>query len=119
MGGAGGTVRMCINTRDCNDGQACTADLCRDQVCVYEPVPDYTVCGSDTGISACLGGVCQLIWTSCGEEGAEDGDFCRPTPEQDPPRLGRCDSGACVVGPRTIGFDCWSGDACKIGLCDE
>lgn len=119
IGGAGGAVRMCINPRDCSDGQACTVDLCRDRVCAYEPVPDYTVCGSDTGVSACLGGECQLIWATCGEQEAEDGDFCRPTPEPDPPRLGRCDSGVCVVSPCTIGFDCWSGEACKIGLCDE
>ena len=79
-GGSGGTVEMCVNPRDCDDDEACTANLCNAQVCAYEPLPDYAVCGSDTGVSACLGGICQLIWTSCEQEGAEDGDFCQPNP---------------------------------------
>jgi hypothetical protein len=116
--GAGGTVRMCVNPRDCSDGEPCTQDLCIDRVCAYEPLPDYTVCGSETGISACLDGACQLIWTSCDQAGAQDGDFCRPSPATDPLRLGRCDAGICVVGPCESSFDCWSGEACEVGICD-
>jgi hypothetical protein len=118
VGGMGGTVRTCVNPRDCDDGEPCTKELCEDGVCAYELLPNQTVCGSDTGVSACLNGTCQLIWTTCNEDGAQDGDFCRPMPEPDPPRLGRCDTGACVVRPCEINFDCWSGEACQLGICD-
>lgn len=119
MGGVGGMPRTCMNPRDCNDNEPCTADLCVAQVCQYEPIPNQTVCLSDTGLSACLAGVCQLIWPSCDDPGAEDGDFCQPMPTPEPARLGRCDAGACVVDPCEIGFDCWNGDACSVGICDD
>lgn len=67
-----------MNPRDCDDGEPCTKELCEDGVCAYELLPNQTVCGSDTGVSACLNGTCQLIWTTCNEDGAQDGDFCHP-----------------------------------------
>ena len=116
-GGTGGTPLMCMNPRDCDDMEPCTNDLCVEQVCAYESLPDNAVCVSDTGLSVCLTGECQIVWPSCTDEGAEEGDFCEPTEEVD--RIGRCPSeGECEVGPCEIAFDCWDGNGCTSGICD-
>jgi len=116
-GGSGG--RGCSVDNDCIDfGQdPCITSMCIEMVCSYDSLPDGQVCPSDTGLSACLGGVCQLIWPSCAEPEAQDGDFCEPT--ESIPRLGRCESGTCVVAPCEIAFDCWDGNVCTVGICDE
>jgi hypothetical protein len=117
MGGGGGSgVERCVNASNCDDQEPCTEDLCIEEVCEYPPLPDNTVCASATGLSACLAGECQLIWASCEDEGAEEGDFCQPTEAVD--RVGRCVARDCVVGPCEIGFDCWDGNACTLGICD-
>ncbi len=117
IGGGGGPVRMCSIPRDCDDNEPCTLDMCTERVCVYGQLPDDTRCGSVTGLSACVGSVCQPIWPSCAEPEAQDGDFCEPEP--DPPRLGRCVSGNCEVQDCEIAFDCWNKDPCASGICDE
>ncbi|NOQ83851.1 MAG: hypothetical protein GQ551_07555 [Myxococcales bacterium] len=66
--------------------------------------PDDAVCVSDTGLSACLTGGCQLIWPSCTGEGAEEGDFCQP--DENVERIGRCE----------IGLDRLDGNACTGGM---
>lgn len=121
MGGDGGTggtdVRFCVNPRDCDDDEPCTKDLCTDRICGYEPLPENTVCASVLGLSACLSGVCQLIWPSCTDEGAGDGDFCES--EEDSTRVGRCVAGSCELLPCEIAFDCWDGDLCTDDVCDD
>jgi hypothetical protein len=118
MGGGGGVVRSCMNPNDCVDfgRDPCITSTCTNMVCRFDSLPDGQVCLSDTGLSACLEGTCQLIWPSCGDEGAQDGDFCEPT--ESIPRLGRCESGACVVNPCEISFDCWDGDPCTSDICE-
>ena len=120
MGGIGGTggsdVQMCTVAHNCDDSEVCTADLCIDQACDHVSLPDDTLCLSSIGISVCMTGVCQLIWASCGDPGAEEGDFCEPA--GDVQRLGRCASGSCEVSPCEISFDCWDGDLCTNDVCD-
>lgn len=116
-GGTGGMPRRCSNPNTCDDQDPCTMDMCVDMVCRYESLPDDTVCASDTGFSMCLSGECQLIWPSCEDEGAEEGDFCEPV--EDEGRTGRCVSGSCEVGPCEIALDCWDGNVCTSGVCDE
>jgi hypothetical protein len=120
MAGMGGSdIRTCNNPHDCDDGEPCTTDQCgEDLVCAYESFADDTVCLSEIGLSICLSGVCQLIWPSCTEPGAEEGDFCEPLESPDPPRLGRCASGTCALEPCQIGFDCWDGDLCTSDICE-
>jgi hypothetical protein len=116
-GGDGGTgVQMCMNAHVCNDDDPCTIDRCTDRICSYENLADNTVCLSDTGISGCLSGECQLIWSSCSDEGAEEGDFCESA--EDASRLGRCVSGSCEILPCELAFDCWDGDRCTSDVCD-
>ncbi len=116
-GGMGGIeVPECNFPRDCDDDQPCTRDLCVERFCEHEPLADATICVSDTGLSACLEGVCQLIWPSCTNADAEEGDFCQPAGITD--RIGRCSSGECTVEPCAISFDCWDGDPCTSDLCE-
>jgi len=93
--------------------------MCIDQICHFDSLPDDTACAAETGqstLSTCVGGICQPIWASCEDEGAQDGDFCQPT--EDMQRLGRCESGICEVNPCEITFDCWDGDPCMSDICD-
>lgn len=117
-GGMGGSeIARCNAPRDCDDDEPCTKDLCVDGICGYEPLADDTVCGSETGLSACLDGACQSVWPSCTDPSAEEGDFCQPTPSTD--RIGRCVSGECVIAACQIPFDCWDGDQCTSDVCDD
>lgn len=119
MGGVGGVAPMCIEAKDCPKGDVCATPLCNGGECVYDPAPDNGLCVGETGLSACLGGVCQPIWSSCEASGAEEGDFCEPIAPQDPPRIGRCASGMCEVSPCEIPLDCWDGDMCTSDICEE
>jgi len=118
IGGSGGSVRMCAVPNDCIDfgRDPCITSMCTNMVCRFDSLPDGQVCVSDTGLSACLEGVCQPIRPNCSDEGAQDGDFCEPT--ESIPRLGRCEAGACVVNPCEISFDCWDGDPCTSDICE-
>ena len=93
--------------------------MCNEGMCEYDPLPDNDICFGETGLSACLDGVCQPIWLSCEAEGAEDGDFCEPPVTPDPPQLGHCASGVCEVTPCEIAFDCWDGDLCTSDVCED
>jgi len=119
MGGTGGTVRMCNGPNDCVDFRRdpCITSMCIERICNFDSLPDNTVCGGETGVSACVGGICQPIWPSCDDELAQDGDFCEPTESM--PRLGRCESGVCEVNPCEIAFDCWDGDRCSSDICES
>jgi hypothetical protein len=89
-------------------------------VCHFGSAPDAQFCFSDTGASACLGGVCQSIWPvpmGCSDPDAQDGDFCEPT--ESVPRLGRCESGSCEINPCEIAFDCRDGDLCTVEICES
>ena len=118
MGGGGGTyVPRCNNISDCDDGEPCTNGFCNDGVCEYEPLADDTRCASDLGLSICLTGECQLIWPTCTDPGAKEGDFCQLA--DDSTRIGRCTGGSCGVSPCEIGFDCWDQDFCTDDVCDS
>jgi hypothetical protein len=120
IGGTGGSdVRTCNTASNCDDGEPCTDEICNNQTCSYASLPDDTVCLSGTGLSVCLIGVCQSIWPSCMDPGAEDGDFCQPAGNVQ--RLGRCASGSCEIQPCEISFDCWDGEdgLCTDDVCDE
>lgn len=121
MGGMGGDPgQRCTVPSNCDDGDPCTTETCVDGFCGWVPLPDDTRCGSITGLSACLDGVCEPIWMSCADPQAEDGDFCTLDPEPEPPRLGRCSSNVCEPqGDCTNDFECWDGAACTAGECDE
>lgn len=117
LGGTGGSVvQMCAIPADCDDDEPCTVERCNERVCSYEFLADETVCFASTGFSACLDGKCPPIWASCENEAAADGDFCESS--EDTTRLGRCDSGACVISPCELSLDCWDGDPCTKDICD-
>lgn len=118
IGGSGGSVRMCAGPNDCIDfdRDPCITSMCTNMVCRFDSLPDGQVCLSDTGLSACVEGMCQLIWPSCDVEGAQEGDFCQPT--EDIQRLGRCGPEGCEVNPCEITFDCWDEDPCMSDICD-
>ena len=117
-GGAGGVDgQVCRNASDCDDGEPCTNETCTDQFCVRESLPDNEVCFNGTSLSICLSGVCQIIWASCAEPEANDGDFCQPSIPV--PRIGRCVAVDCEVLPCEVAFDCWDGDLCTSDVCEQ
>lgn len=117
MGGVGGSdIPMCTVPADCDDDEPCTLELCVDGDCDYETLADDTGCVATTGLSVCLGGVCQPIWETCSNPSAEEGDFCKPLVNVD--RLGRCVSGMCLTELCQIAFDCWDEDPCTSDVCE-
>ncbi len=120
IGGTGGDPgQRCSVASNCNDGEPCTTETCVDGFCAWVPLADDTRCGSVTGPSACLDGVCQPIWSDCANADAGEGDFCTIDPEPDPPRLGRCNGDVCdPQGDCTNDVECWDGAACSAGECD-
>jgi len=117
IGGSGGIVdRLCTSPRDCDDDDPCTVERCEDRICSYDVLADGTVCLASTGLSACLAGMCEPIWASCGNEAAADGDFCESS--EDSTRVGRCSSGFCEISPCELALDCWDGDLCTKDICD-
>lgn len=110
----------------CDDGDPCTLDDCVDFTCVNTTLPDFSTCGSGSGI--CLAGVCEVpdcvSDADCGNSDACDG-------------VERCVDYACVPGPAPVcsmaspclqsgcaaDTGCWTdplpdGTACDDGLAD-
>jgi hypothetical protein len=67
---------------DCNDGDACTTDLCDAGQCVHDPV----VCADDG--EECTAEICDSV-SGCGSVSVEDGTSCDGG-------AGACQAGACV-----------------------
>lgn len=94
------TNRQCVTCRqndDCNDGNACTTDVCNQGTCVYTNRPAGTPCGTEPDTvcdhpdrcnanGQCADDNLAPVGTVC----PDDGDFCNG--------VERCDSAGMCVG---------------------
>lgn len=97
--------------RACNDGNACTTDVCNPlDGCQSVPAPP---CPGD---GACQVGVCDPV-KGCGLAKAPDGTFCGPRRGCDVADV--CVDAKCVVRDLPDGFKCESATPCQgEGRCD-
>lgn len=89
---------------DCDDGDACTVDLCTGGGCQHVPMncDDQNSCTVDS----CASGICQHASMDC-----DDGDACT---------VDSCQNGACVHPMRSCNdFDPCSVDSCVDGVCQH
>src|SRR5437667_1641191 len=126
----------CHNDAECDDGNACTTDTCRDAACTYDLVsPTCLPCAKDTDCGgqclgrACVGGVCTDVapfsctkpGTACrldasgqpfcgctDSRGCDDGDACNGK------EMCVTGTGTCVAGTP---IDCDDGNLCTIDTC--
>ncbi len=99
----------CRTANDCDDGEACTDELCLGDRCVYRTrsgmCSDGDAC---TGPDRCQVGACEAPLASC-----DDGNPC--TDDACHPRLG------CLYTPNvnicSDGEACTVGDRCSAGVC--
>ena len=105
-------VAACSTHADCDDGNACTQDICKPHTgtCEYHPVHQGLACDDGnacTSVDACDHGVCRGSdrpdGTSC-----SDGDACT--------QRDTCQTGACTGADPVV---CTAGDQCHVeGTCD-
>ena len=115
-GGNDGTLKLwpsppvagCFTQADCDDSNDCTTDICEENVCRHEPVPDDHACNEGSGI--CCSGNCDtaacIVDSDCHE-----GDQCSLANTCLHPGTcaAACDNTACGV----------PGDGCCGLLCDQ
>lgn len=96
----------CVGTtRECDDGNACTVDVCHPQTgCEHLPPPP---CPGD---SICQVGVCHPK-TGCGLAPAPDGTRCGP--QQTCTQAQICIGGSCVVRDPPEGYVCEEASPCS------
>jgi hypothetical protein len=109
----GGTCQAgrCVGTpRSCDDGNACTVDVCNATTgCEHLPAPP---CPGD---GACMKGVCNPQ-TGCGMEPSDDGTACGPVQTCDAAQV--CIAGACVMRDPPDGYTCAQASPCQgAGIC--
>jgi TolB protein len=105
-------VAECAKHADCDDGNACTQDICKPHTgtCEYHPVHQGLACDDGnacTSVDACDHGICRGSdrpdGTSC-----SDGNACTQTDS--------CQQGACTGANPVI---CSASDQCHVtGTCD-
>lgn len=93
----------CPACGDCDDGNACTEDLCVDGACVHEPV----ICPDDG--EECTAEFCDPA-TGCGSTNVADGTSCSGG-------VGVCQAGVCVASGCTSNDDCDDDNACTTDFC--
>lgn len=111
----GGTCQAgrCVGTpQTCDDGDACTVDVCNaTNGCEHLPAPP---CPGD---GACMRGVCDPA-TGCGLAPMDDGAACGPMQTCDQAQV--CISGQCVVRDPPDGYVCAQASPCQgEGRCQE
>jgi hypothetical protein len=124
--GTGGGTTLCTDASDCDDGKACTLDVCNDvgqcehpEKCTGdEPACCAGVCGQccaqadcDDGIDCtsddCFGGFCTHVPTNCPDHVLQ---YCSPT--------GCRDREQCTTPDECDDGDPCTTDVCTDGLCD-
>jgi len=101
-------VAGCSTQADCDDSNDCTTDLCVENVCRYEPVPDDSACNGESGI--CCSGNCDKA-ACLADSDCYDGDPCSlaNTCLYSGTCAAACDNTACGM----------PGDGCCGPLCDQ
>ena len=98
---------QCAVDFDCDDGNACTDDVCNAGFCAHTAVGDGASCGA----GLCCGGSC--ITPACGDDAAcADGDSCTT---ETCLNAGTCDA-TCQYGEPAC--DGTTADGCCPGACD-
>ena len=89
----------------CDDGEACTMDLCNGGVCIFTPEPESTACDDGeicTSDDHCLNGACVGgEETDCSDASDCTVDICEP-------------GVGCQSESRADGSACDDGDACSV-----
>ncbi len=107
----------CQHDADCDDFNPCTTDVCTDDTCFNDVVPDFTPCPDDVfcnGFEICRGGECTEGGLPCkGPAYCDEGnDLCFEClesvdcDENNPCTIGRCEENACVLTAVEDGTDC-------------
>ncbi len=127
----------CIDDRDCDDGNQCTTDSCRDGFCLASPAPSGTpcddgnfctiadncdgegTCGGQTRDCSelddqCIQGVCDEQTDACIGVAANEGQPCDDSLFCTTAEV--CHDGVCGAGQPT---DCDDAIDCTIDSCDE
>lgn len=96
----------CVGTpRSCDDGNACTVDVCNAvNGCEHLPTPP---CPGD---GACMKGVCNPA-SGCGLAPMDDGAACGPVQTCDQAQV--CIAGACVMRDPPDGYVCAQASPCQ------
>ena len=129
-------VTFCRTLTDCDDGNACTTDVCDvpSGLCSHTVVADNTPCPNASvcdGAETCLAGVCVAgTLLNCDDGNPCTVDSCDPvagcqpaqapdgTPCSDPSVCNgqeTCQAGACTAG---TALTCDDGNPCTIDTCD-
>lgn len=90
---------------DCDDGDACTTDVCVEDQCEHEPV----MCQDDG--EECTAELCDMT-TGCTSVAVEDGTSCDAG-------AGSCEGGACVPFECVESSDCDDANECTTDTCAE
>ncbi|MBK7857321.1 MAG: tenascin-X [Archangiaceae bacterium] len=105
---SGGTCQSgrCVGTPiSCDDGNACTVDVCNaTNGCEHLPAPP---CPGD---GACLKGVCDPL-SGCGLAPMDDGSACGPVQTCEQAQV--CIAGACVMRDPPDGYLCAQASPCQ------
>lgn len=127
-GDATGVVPKCLDNKGCDDGNACTKDVCKTGACTNANQPNNVPCEDGEGCTVndhcaagkCVGGVviCAcLVKADCAK--LEDGNacngtlYCQKTP-------GQPTTNECVVDPKTV-VSCAKDldSACQKNACEK
>jgi len=90
---------------DCNDGNACTTDVCANGECVNNPV----VCQDDG--NECTIEACDPV-SGCVSSNVNDGVSCNGG-------AGSCQGGTCIAFECIDDGDCDDGNACTVNSCAD
>lgn len=107
-----GEPGSCVVDSECDDGDPCTRDLCRDDPrrCTQEPMPDTTPCWDDNPCTTgdqCRAGTCVGTPADCNDGDACTQDLCEPTA-----------SGTAAFTCNHPAVDCDDGSECSADSCD-
>lgn len=133
--------RRCTTSAECEDGNACTSNLCDAGECASIVFTDGSPCGAGrvccggacTGCCtdehcsaptpACCGGVCRAC---CADDDCDDGNQCTADRcvaaacRHDPvPDLTACSRGLCCAGACVVGASCCRDEDCTAGCRGE
>ncbi len=131
----------CTSNSDCDDGDACTEDICKEGLCVHNVLPDCGICWDDamcpagsycrypdgqcdnakSGSCAAIPEACFLLWKPvCGCDGVTYGNECQlQMAMQSLAYEGECEAQPQQCGG-IAGLPCPAGHYCKYpaGTCD-
>lgn len=109
-----GCVRIeCETNNDCNDGNACTSDVCQGRICRNTPL-----CTSNSECAdgnPCTGDICQLGCCVNTEPACVFDSECS---DDNPNTVDACVDGCCANVGCAVDGDCDDGDACTEDTCN-